>query len=148
MRVYDSYTDRTTPLQVAVYLLDLPLTDDPNHLEYETGMILVFAPRYTPAAKQWTLLRALKATYPGAVYMKDLLPNADSTVVFKNTQMPIYQVVASQWAWGGGHELLVQFVKGDFADSAWIPEKFVPPRYLDEFWERIDPDEPPDPEDN
>jgi len=145
VRVFDSFSDRSTPLQVAVYLLDLPLDDDPNRLEYETSMIPVFAPRYTPAARQWTLMPALEATYPGAVYLKDLLPNADSTVVYKNTQMPIYQVVASQLARRGGHELLVQFVKGDFADSAWIPERFVPTRYLDEFWERVDPDEPPDP---
>ena len=86
---------------MAVYLLDLPLDDDPNHLEFETGMISVFAPRYTPAAKQWTLLRALRATYPGSVYMKDLLPNADSTVVFKNTQMPIYQSWPPSWPGGG-----------------------------------------------
>ena len=146
VRVFDSFTDRTTTLQVAVYLLDLPLDDDPNHLEYETGMIPVFAPRYTSAAKQWTLLRAFKATYPDAVCLKDLLPNADSTVVFKNTHMPIYQVVVSQLARGGRTELLVQFVTGDFADSAWIPERFVPQRYLDEFWERVEPDDPPDPE--
>jgi len=43
---------------------------------------------------------------------------------------------------------LVQFVKGDFADSAWTPERLVPPRYLDEFWERVEPDDPPDPEDD
>ena len=46
VRVYDSYTDRTTPLQVAVYLLDLPLQDNPDHLKFETSMISV-SPRNT-----------------------------------------------------------------------------------------------------
>ena len=78
MRVYDTFTNRTTPLQVAVYLLDLPLDDDPGHLEFETGMISVSTPGrgvptrgYGPATVHppvWTLLRALKASFPNATY--------------------------------------------------------------------------------
>ena len=64
---------------MAVYLLDLALTDDPDHLEYETGIVPVFAPEHTSDIKNWTLLRALKTSFPNATYLKDLLPHTDSS---------------------------------------------------------------------
>ena len=73
-----------------------------------------------------------------------MLPDASSSVVFKYTMMPIHQVVAAQLARGGGvRELMVQFSKKDHENSAWIPEKFVPQPYLDDFWQRVEPDDPP-----
>ena len=39
VKVYDTYSDNTTKLQVSVYLLDLPLTMRVNKHESETGMI-------------------------------------------------------------------------------------------------------------
>ena len=41
---------------------------------------------------QWTLLRALKASFPPAQHLQDLLPDEGTTVVFRHTQMPIYRV--------------------------------------------------------
>jgi len=122
-----------------------PLDDHPNHLEYETGMPTVFAPKYTPAAKQWTLRRALKAAYPDAVCLQDLLPNTDSTMVFRETHMPIYRVVASQLetrAAGTTRE-------GDFAEAHGTsrgsvggrsqPEILLPPHPLFRPGQRLDP---------
>jgi len=56
VRVYDYIAPPTMPLQVAVYLLDLPLDDDPDGLEFGTGMVTVNNTTHGP----WTLLRALK----------------------------------------------------------------------------------------
>ena len=38
----------------------------------------------------------------------------------------------------------MQFSKKDHVNSAWIPEKFVPQTFLDDFWQRVEPDDPPD----
>jgi len=80
------------------------MTDDPSHLEYETGTVPVFAPKYTPASKNWTILRALRTSFPDATYLEDILRHADSSVVFQNTLMPIYQIEAARLAKGGQHE--------------------------------------------
>ena len=69
------------------------------------------------------------------VYLKDLLPNADSTVVFKDTQMPIYQVVASQM----GTRAVGTIREGRLCRQGMDPERFVPTCYLDEFRERVEP---------
>jgi len=142
VRVYDSFASPATPLQVAVYFLDLPLDDDPDGLEFETGMIPVSNTKRGP----WTLLRALKTSFPHARHLKDLLPDAATTVVFRNKQLPIYRVVASQSVGGGdrGNDLLVQFAKGNLDDSAWIHERYVPISYQDRFWDGVERDEPPD----
>ena len=159
VRVYDTFTDRTTPLQVAVYLLDLPLDNDPGRLEFETGMIVVSTPvldvpAHGPGSATvnplgWTLMRALQTSFPHAKLLKDLLPDADSTVVFQHTLMPIYKVMASQSVRGGGrgNDLLIQFAEGDLdgvGGRAWIHDRFVPMRYQDEFWEDVERDDPPD----
>jgi len=94
----------------------------------------------------WTLRRALETSFPLAQHLKDLLPNAATTVVFRHRLMPIYRVVASQSVEGGGHLLLVQFAKGNLDDSAWIHEHYVPASYQDRFWDDVERDAPPDSE--
>jgi hypothetical protein len=42
-------------------------------------------------------------------------------------------------------EVLVQFTKTDYENSAWISEKFVPKWYLEDYWSRVEPDGPPAP---
>ena len=42
-------------------------------------------------------------------------------------------------------ELLVQFTEDGDEDSAWIQAKFVPQRFVDEFEQRDQPEEPPFP---
>ena len=109
-------------------------------------MALVVTPKYTPATQNWTLLRALKTYFPNATYLKDLLPHADSSVVFQNTLMPIHQVVAAHLAGGGDTSYWTRATgKGDYADSGSIHEIFVPKQYLDEVWGRVQPDYPPGP---
>jgi len=75
---------------VAVYLLDLPLDANPDKFEYEPGMLTVAAPAHLPAHQNWTLIRALQYSFPGLTYLKDLLLNAENSVVFKNTLLPIH----------------------------------------------------------
>jgi len=41
--------------------------------------------------------------------------------------------------------MLVQLAKNNYENSAWVLTKFVPRRYVDEFWQRAEPDELPDP---
>ena len=91
---------------------------------------------------RWTLLRALKTSFPHARYLKDLLPDAATTVVFRNRQLPIYRVVASQSVGGGRgptsrNSLLVQFTEGNLDDNAWIPERYVPTSHQDSFWDDV-----------
>ena len=74
-----------------------------------------------------------------------MLPDADSSVVFNNTLLPIYTVVAARLTKGGEQELLIQFAKDNYENSVWVLEKFVPRPYLEEFWERVEPDGPPAP---
>ena len=92
-------------------------------------------------------MRALHYSFPGLTYLKDLLPNADKSVVYRNTLRPIHTFVAARLTRGRNptRELLVQFTEKDYENSAWIPEKFVPQRYLDEFWARVELDGPPAP---
>ena len=136
VRAYDIFQEGTGPLQICVFLLDLPLpTNDEGH-DFETCTLTILAPAHTPATKNFTFMRALKYSFPDLTYLKDLLPNASSSVVFKNTLLPIHQVVAGRLTgWGNPtRELLVQFAKDAYENSAWVKEKFVPQRYLDEFW--------------
>ena len=46
-------------------------------------------------------MRALKTSFPGVLYLKDILPNAEHCVIFKNTLLPIYQIVADGGVKGG-----------------------------------------------
>ena len=140
VRAYDTYSDSQTPLELSVYLLDKPLPLKPDNHDFETGMLPVVKPRHLRAGKNVTLIRALKFTFPNLIHLKDLLPNADHSVVYKNTLVPLYSVVADRLNGGGKRELLVQFTKTDYENSAWIAEKFVPQSYVDEFWGRVEPD--------
>ena len=48
---------------------------------------------------------------------------------------------------GGGNpsrKLLVQFTEEGYEDSAWIKEKFVPRRFVEEFEQRQDQEDPPE----
>ena len=47
-------------------------------------MIPVFAAPKTPFSRNWTLVRALKESFPGLAYLKDLLSNADHSVFYTN----------------------------------------------------------------
>jgi len=145
VRVYDTLQEGTAPLQIAVYLLDLPLPVTADGHQFATAHFPIVSPRRTPEARDWSFLRALKYSFPGLTYLKDLLPNADSTVVFRQTTLPIHKVVAARVTKGGKRELLVQFAKDHHENSAWVLEKFVPPLYREEFWERVEPDGPPAP---
>jgi hypothetical protein len=145
VRAYDTYSDSQTPLELSVYLLDKPLPNRPDNHDFETGMLPIVAPRHLRGGKNVTLIRALKFTFPNLVHLKDLLPNADTSVVYKSTLVPLYSVVADRLNGGGKRELLVQFTKTDYENSAWIPEKFVPQSYVDEFWARVEPDGAPAP---
>jgi hypothetical protein len=148
VRVYDTYVERGQPRQMAVYLLDLPLVDKPDDHEFATCTFPVKSPKHTAASKDWSFMRALKHSFPGVTYLKDLLPGADASVVFQNTLLPIHTVVASRLTGGGKRELLVQFSESNYENSAWVREKFVPRPYLDDFLQRVDPDEPPVPAHN
>jgi len=102
----------------------------------------VFTTRRAAAGHNCTVLRALESTFPNLTHLKDMLPDASSSVVFKDTMMPIHQVVAARLVRGGtARELLVQFSEKDHENSAWIPEKFVTKPYLDDFWKRVEPDD-------
>ena len=131
------------PRQMAVYLLDLSLVDKPDDHEFATCTLPVKAPKYTAALKNWSFMRALKHSFPEVTYLKDLLPGDEASVVFQNTLLPIHTVVASRLTGGGKRELLVQFSESNYENSAWVREKFVPRPYLDDFLQRVDPDEPP-----
>jgi len=134
VRAYDTYEDKKDGLQLAVYLLDVPLAPNAAELKYDTALLPIFATRRTASGAIWTLLRALKYSFPALTHLKDLLPNASTSVVFKDTMMPIHQVVADRLVRGGTvQELLVQFSKKDHENSAWIPEKFAPQPYVDDF---------------
>ena len=130
-----------------LYLLDMPLPPNDDELEFETVIVDVFPAKHTRAGENWSLLRALHDSFPGLTYLKDLLPNADKSVVYRNTLLPIYTVVAARLTGGRDptRELLVQFTERDYENSAWIPERFVPQSYLDKFWARAEPDGPPAP---
>lgn len=39
----------------------------------------------------------------------------------------------------------MQFYKKDNENSAWVPEKFVPQPYVDDFRKRVEPDDAPVP---
>jgi hypothetical protein len=145
VRVYDSCrASPRAPLQVAVFLLDCPLTDDPNNMPFETGMLDVRAAANLPLTVNWSLIRALKFSFPGLEYLKDLLPDAGSSVVYKNSLVPIHRVVADRLSGGVDptREFLVQFTEQDYENSAWVKEKFVPRIFVDEFWQRVDEDPP------
>jgi hypothetical protein len=142
--VYDTYTTNKR-LQVGVYLLDLPLPAHADRHEFATGLIDVSTGTRTPSSQDWSLVRALKDSFPGLLYLKDLLPNAKHCVIFKDTLLPIYQIVADGVLKGGGAQMFVQFANDNYENSAWVLTKFVPQQYVDEFWQRAEPDELPDP---
>jgi len=96
VRVYDTLKEGTTPLQIAVYLLDLPLPVAVDGHKFATAHFPIVPARRTPAHQNWTFLRALKYSFPGLTYLKDLLPDAGTSVVYQNTLLPIYTVVASR----------------------------------------------------
>jgi len=146
VRVYDTWVERGR-MQVCVYLLDLPLAHNEAELLFETTWINVFSPAHTRASEDWSLKRALHFSFPGLVYLKDILPNAEHSVVFRQTLVPIHTVVATRMTKGRDPtpEMLVQFTETDYENSAWISEKFVPKRYLDDYWSRVEPDGPPAP---
>jgi len=130
VRVYDTFSERRPPLQVAVYLLDLPLEANSDHWEYETGMLLVFAPDNLAASRNLTLMTALKQSFPALTCLKDLHPSANNSVVFENTFVPIHRVVADRSSGGRtpSCQLLVQFSENEYENSAWTLEKSVPQR--------------------
>ena len=41
---------------------------------------------------------------------------------------------------------MVQFARDNYENSSWVLEKFVPRPYLEELWERLEPDGQPAPE--
>ena len=142
VRIYDTYVSNIR-LQVAVYLLDLPLSENADKHEYATGLIDVSAGGRIRGTQDWSLVRALKTSFPGVLYLKDILPNAEHCVIFKNTLLPIYQIVADGVSKGGKPRMLVQFAKNNYENSAWVLTKFVPQRYVDEFWQRNEPEDEP-----
>jgi len=145
VRVYATLKEGTTPLQIAVYLLDLPLPVPVDGHKFATAHFPIVPARRTLEHRNWTFLRALKYSFPGLTYLKDLLPDAGTSVVYRNTLLPIHTVVAARETKGGKSELLVQFAKDHHENSAWVLEKFVPRPYLEEFWDRVEPDGPPAP---
>ena len=104
VRAYDSLKERGTPLQQAVYLLDQPIADNVDGHEFVTGLLPLLAPAHIPANMNWSVIRALKFTFPGANILKDLLLDADRTVVFRNSQFPIHMVVAARMSGGRNPE--------------------------------------------
>ena len=61
VRAYDTYKGGNEGLQLAVYLLDLPLKKNKDKLKFETTWIPVFTSRRAAAGNNWTVLRALKS---------------------------------------------------------------------------------------
>jgi len=145
--VYDTFQEGNRPLQLCVYLLDRPIPKNEDKHEFETCTLPILAPAHLPASQNWTFMRALKFSFPGLTYLKGILPNASSSVVFRNTLLPVHQVVADCLTGGRNptRELLVQSAKDAYENSAWVKEKFVPKRYLDEFWQRVEPEVTPAP---
>ena len=133
--------------QVCVYLLEMPLPVNDADLEFETATLNVFLPAHTRSNANWSLLRALHFSFPGLVHLKDVLPNAELSVVYPHTFVPVHTIVAARLSKRGGpvQEFLVQFTETEYENSAWIPEKFVPQRYLDEWLLRFEPEGPPAP---
>ena len=74
------------------------------------------------------------------------MPDAENTVVFQNAQYPIRRVVADHLSRGGNpsRKFLVQFTEEGYENSAWIKEKFVPRRFVEEFEQRRDQEDPPE----
>ena len=135
---------------MAVYLLDKPLPANDEGHEYETCMLDILPRARFVAAQEKSLLAALKFSFPVLVHLKDLLPNASTSVVFRNTLLPIHLVVSDRMSGGRNPsaELLVQFTKDAYENSAWVKEKFVPQQYLDEFYSRVNAEEDADPPDD
>ena len=143
VRVYDTWVEKGRK-QVCIYLLDMPLPTNDAELEFETATLDVFAGR---AGHNWSLMRALHFSFPDLEHLKDVLPSAKHSVVYRQNLVPIHTVVAARLTKGRDSmtELLVQFTKTNYENSAWIFEKFVPQRYVDDYWSRVEPDGPPAP---
>ena len=109
--MYDTLQEGTSPLQIAVYLLDLPLPVTTDGHKFATAHFPIVPARRTPENQNWTFLRSLKYFFPGLIYLQDLLPDASTSVVFNHTLLPIHTVVAARTTKGGKSELLVQFAK-------------------------------------
>jgi len=108
VRIYDTWTEQGR-LQACLYLLDMPLPVNDDGLEFETVAVDVFPAKRTRAGENWSLLRALHYSFPGLTHLKDLLPNADKSVVYRNTLLPIHTLVATHLSRGRDpiRELLV-----------------------------------------
>ena len=146
VRVYDPWVEQGRK-QVCIYLLGTPLGPNDAELLFGTAFVDVFAPAHTRPGENWRLMRALHFSFPDLVYLKDVLPNAKHSVVFRQNLVPIHTVVAARMAKGKDPipEVLVQFTKTDYENSAWISEKFVTKWYLDDYWSRVESDGPPAP---
>jgi len=59
VRAYDTIKEAGCPLNLAVYLLDLPVTDSPDEHEFVTGTIPAMAPPHVPVSLNWSVMRAL-----------------------------------------------------------------------------------------
>ena len=84
VRVYDTWTEKGTK-QVCIYLLDMPLSTNAPYLEFEAATLDVFAAAHTRMCQNWSVLRALHFAFPDVTNLKDALPNAKDTVVYRNT---------------------------------------------------------------
>ena len=146
VRVYDTCVTNGVR-HACVYLLDLPLAPNDADLEFETATVSIFPPAHTRPRENWSLLRALHFSFPGLVHLKDVLPNAEHSVVFRQTLVPIHTIVAARLTKGEDpvQEFLVQFTRTDYENSAWISERFIPQRYLDDWLSKVEPEGPPAP---
>ena len=84
--------------------MDIPLAENADKHEFATGLLDVSAGAHTRGSQDWSLVRALKTSFPGMLYLKDILPNAEHCVILKNTLLPIYQIVADGVSKGGSRE--------------------------------------------
>ena len=95
VRVYDTCVVNGVK-QVCVYLLDLHLAANDADLEFETATVSILPPAYTRPHENWSLLRALHFSFPGLVHLNDVLPNAEHSVVYRQTRVPIHTIVAAR----------------------------------------------------
>ena len=95
VRVYDNWVKQGRK-QVCIYLLDLPLEPNDAELLFETACIDVFPSAHNRAGENWSLTRALQFSVADLVYLKDILPNAKHSVVFRQTLVPIHTVVSAR----------------------------------------------------
>ena len=102
-------------MQVCVYLLDMPLPVNAAELEFETATLDAFLPAHTHSNQNRSLLCAQHFLFPGLVYLKDVLPNAEHSVVYRQTPVPMHTVVAAGLSKGRDpiRQLLMSFTEKD-----------------------------------